>query len=292
MYYETLILGLVMGCIYTATALGVNIIYGIMKIVNWASGQLLMIAMFIVWGAVMLLGINPYVTLLIVVPVMFGFGYLFQSAVIKPLYLRERADSNPVGLLLVTAGLGIALENIMLMIFQSTPHSISMDISLNYVDIGFGRKISLVKLIGAGIALVTVLALWFFMNKTYSGRALRATSQDRESAQLMGINVLQCYNLAFGLGCGLCGIAGVIFSTFYTITPAVGATIGSKAFIILVLGGKGSIGGCLIAGLIIGLVEAFGGLVFDSYIAQILCFAIFVLVLYFKPSGLFGKSAS
>ncbi len=290
MYYETLILGLVMGCIYTATALGVNIIYGIMKIVNWASGSLLMISMFIVYGATTLLHMNPYLTLLIAIPVMFTFGYFFQHIVIRPLYLRERADSNPVGLLLVTAGLGIALENIMLMIFQSTPRSISMPISLTYVDIGFGRKLSLVKIIGAGIALVTVILLWFYMNRTYSGKALRATSQDREAAQLMGINVLKSYNVAFGLGCALCAIAGVIFATFYTITPAVGTTIGSKAFIILVLGGKGSIGGCLLAGLIIGLVEAFGGLFFDSYMSQIFCFAIFVLVLYFKPSGLFGKS--
>lgn len=290
MYYETLILGLVMGCIYTATALGVNIIYGIMKIVNWASGALLMVSMFIAYGAVVVLHFNPYLTLLVAIPVMFVFGYFFQHIVIRPLYLRERADSNPVGLLLVTAGLGIALENIMLMIFKSTPRSVSMSISLTYVNIGFGRKLSLVKIIGACIAFVTVVLLWIYMNKTYSGKALRATSQDREAAQLMGINVLRSYNLAFGLGCALCAVAGVIFSTFYTITPSVGTTIGSKAFIILVLGGKGSIGGCLLAGLIIGLVEAFGGLFFDSYMSQIFCFVIFVLVLYFKPSGLFGKS--
>lgn len=237
MYYETLILGLVMGCIYSATALGVNIIYGIMQIVNWAHGSILMIAMFIVYGATVLLGINPYLTLLIAVPVMFAFGYAFQDIVIRPLYLRERADSNPVGLLLCTAGLGIALENIMLMIFKSTPRSVSMDISLTYISIGFGRKLSLVKLIGAGIALLVFAIMWFYMNRTYPGKALRATAQDREAAQLMGINVLRYYNIAFGIGCALCAVAGVIFATFYTITPSVGTTIGFKAFIILVLGG-------------------------------------------------------
>ncbi len=118
MYYETLILGLVMGCIYSVTALGVNIIYGIMQIVNWAHGSILMISMFIVYGAVVLLGMNPYLALILAVPIMFAFGYVFQHVVIRPLFLREKADSNPVGLLLCTAGLGIALENIMLMIFE------------------------------------------------------------------------------------------------------------------------------------------------------------------------------
>ena len=117
MYYETLILGLVIGCIYSVTALGVNIIYGVMQIVNWAHGSILMISMFIVYGCVVLLGLNPYVSMLVAVPIMFLFGYAFQATVIRPLYLRERADSNPVGLLLCTAGLGIALENIMLMIW-------------------------------------------------------------------------------------------------------------------------------------------------------------------------------
>lgn len=289
MYYETLILGLVMGCIYSATALGVNIIYGIMQIVNWAHGSILMISMFIVYGATVLLGFNPYLALLLAAPIMFAFGYGFQHIVIRPLFLRERADSNPVGLLLCTAGLGIALENIMLMIFKSTPRSVAMDISLTYISIGFGRRLSLVKLIGAGIALLVFAIIWFYMNRTYPGKALRATAQDREAAQLMGINVLKYYNIAFGLGCALCAVAGVIFATFYTITPSVGVTIGSKAFIILVLGGKGSVGGCLLAGLIIGLVEAFGGLFFDSYTGQMLCFIIFALVLFLKPNGLFGK---
>lgn len=289
MYYETLILGLVMGCIYSVTALGVNIIYGIMQIVNWAHGSILMVSMFIVYGAVVLLGLNPYLALLIAVPLMFAFGYVFQSTVIRPLFIRERADSNPVGLLLCTAGLGIALENIMLMIFKSTPRSVAMDISLTYIQIGFGRRLSLVKIIGACIALVVFIIVWIYMNKTYPGKALRATSQDREAAQMMGINVLKCYNVAFGIGCAICAVAGVIFSTFYTITPSAGTTIGSKAFIILVLGGKGSVGGCLLAGLIIGVVEAFGGLFFDSYTGQMLCFVIFVLVLFLKPTGLFGK---
>ena len=208
---------------------------------------------------------------------------------IRPLYLRERADSNPVGLLLCTAGLGIALENIMLMIFQSTPRSVAMDISLTYIPIGFGRRISLVRVIGALIAIAVFIIVWIYMNKTYHGKALRATSQDRESAQLMGINVLQCYNVAFGLGCAICAVAGTIFATFYTITPSVGVTIGSKSFIVLVLGGKGSVGGCLLAGLIIGLVETFGGLFFDSYTGQMLCYIIFALVLFIKPTGLFGK---
>lgn len=288
MYYETLIQGLVMGCIYGLTALGVNIIYGIMKIVNWANGSLLMISMYIIYWAVVLLGLNPYLAIVIAVPVMFGFGYLFQHTVIRPLYLRE-TDKNPYGLLLCTAGLGIALENITLMIFKSTPHTIKMGITQTYLDVGFGASVSLVKVIGALIAVVTTLALWFFMNRTYAGKALRATAQDRDAARLMGINVMKYYDMAFGIGCAVCAIAGCVYSTFYSIAPASGATVGNKAFIILVLGGVDSVQGCLFAGIILGLVEAYGAMFFNSYVGQILCFVVFVVVLFFKPSGLFGK---
>lgn len=290
MYYETLIQGLIMGCIYGLTALGVNIIFGIMKIVNWANGSLLMISMYIIYWAVTLLGINPYLAILIAAPIMFGFGYLFQHTVIRPLYLRE-TDKNPYGLLLCTAGLGIALENITLMIFKSTPHTIKMSISDIYLNVGFGASVSLVKVIGALIAIATTAALWFFMTKTYAGKALRATAQDRDAARLMGINVLRYYDVAFGIGCGICAIAGCVYSTFYSIAPASGAAVGSKAFIILVLGGIESVPGCLLAGVIIGLVEAYGAMLFNSYIGQMLCFVIFVAVLFFKPSGLFGKKS-
>lgn len=290
MYYETLIQGIVMGCIYGLTALGVNIIFGIMKIVNWANGSLLMVSMYIIYWSVTLLGINPYAAILIAAPVMFGFGYVFQHTVIRPLYLRE-TDKNPYGLLLCTAGLGIALENITLMIFKSTPHTIQMGITQTYVNMGFGASVSLVKLIGALIAVVTTLCLWLFMSKTYMGKALRATAQDRDAARLMGINVLRHYDVAFGIGCGICAIAGCVYSTFYSIAPASGATVGHKAFIILVLGGIESVPGCLLAGIIIGIVETFGSMFFNSYIGEMLCFVVFVAVLFFKPSGLFGKKA-
>lgn len=287
-YYETLVQGIVIGCIYGLTALGVNIIFGIMKIVNWANGSLLMISMYIIYWAVTLLGINPYLAILIAAPIMFGFGYLFQHTVIRPLYLRE-TDKNPYGLLLCTAGLGIALENITLMIFKSTPHTIKMSISQTYIDVGFGASVSLVKVIGALLAIATTLGLWLFMTKTYAGRALRATAQDRDAARLMGINVLRYYDVAFGIGCGICAIAGCVYSTFYSIAPASGVTVGNKAFIILVLGGIESVPGCLLAGVILGLVESYGAMLFNSYIGQMLCFAVFLAVLFLKPSGLFGK---
>jgi len=142
---------------------------------------------------------------------------------------------------------------------------------------------------GAVIALATTAAVWIWMNKTYSGKALRATAQDRDAASLMGVNILKCYNIAFGMGCAICAVAGGVFATFYSITPTSGATIGHKAFIIMVLGGMESIAGCFFAGLIIGLVESFGTMYINSYISEMLCFLIFVLVLLFRPSGLFGK---
>ena len=279
-----------MGCIYGLTALGVNIIFGIMKIVNWANGSLLMVSMYIIFWSVTLLGISPYLAILIAAPIMFGFGYVFQHMVIRPLYMRE-TSKNPYGLLLCTAGLGIVLENVTLMIFKSTPHTIKTEITQTYINLGFGASISFVKLIGAGIAIATTLILWAFMSKTYAGKALRATAQDRDAARLMGIDVLKYYDLAFGIGCAICAIAGCVYSTFFNITPASGGTVGSKAFIILVLGGIESVPGCLLAGVILGLVENFGSMLFNAYVGDMLCFVVFILVLFFKPSGLFGKKA-
>ena len=290
MIYETLMLGLVMGCIYGLSALGVNIIFGIMKIVNWANSSLLMVSMYIIFWSVTLLGLNPYAAILIAAPVMFCFGYFFQHTVIRPLFIRE-TDKNPYGLLLCTAGLGIVLENVTLMIFKSTPHTIKMGITQKYVSLGFGSSISLVRIIGALIAIATTLVLWAFMTRTYAGKALRATAQDRDAARLMGIDVLKYYDLAFGIGCGICAIAGCVYSTFFNITPAAGVTVGSKAFIILVLGGIESVPGCLLAGIILGVVENFGAMLFNSYIGNMLCFVVFLLVLFLKPSGLFGKKS-
>ena len=289
MFYESVVLALILGSMYGLTALGVNIIFGIMKIVNWAHGSILMLAMYVIYACVAFLGISPYLAILVAAPILFAFGYLFQHAIIRPLYLRERGDENPMGLLLCTAGLGIILENLALVFFRSTSRSIRLPYSLHYVNIGLGASISLVRLIGALIAVFVTLLLWLYMNKTYSGKALRATAQNRDAAALMGVNVLRSYNLAFGIGCAICAVAGGVFATFYSITPTAGAAIGHKAFIIMVLGGMESIAGCFAAGLIIGFVETFGTVYINSYVAEMLCFVVFVLVLLFKPSGLFGK---
>ncbi|WP_249300206.1 branched-chain amino acid ABC transporter permease [Feifania hominis] len=290
MYYGAVVQGVVMGCIYGLTTLGVNIIFGIMKIVNWANNSLLMVSMYIIFGVVTLTGTNPYVAMLVAAPIMFCFGWAFQHTVIRPLYRRE-TEKNPYGLLLCTAGLGIALENITLMLLKSTPRTIKMGITQIYVDVGFGASVSLVKIIGAVIAVATTATLWAFMSKSYAGRALRSTAQDRDAARLMGINVMRYYDLAFGIGCGICAIAGCVYSTFYQITPSSGATVGHKAFIILVLGGIESVPGCLLAGVLLGVVEAVGAMLFNSYIGEMLCFVVFVLVLFFRPNGLFGRRA-
>lgn len=290
MYYQTLIQGLVVGAIYALSALGVNIIFGIMKIVNWANSSLLMVSMYLVYWGVAYLGMNPYLAILVAAPAMYLFGWVFQHFVIRPLYIRD-ANKNPYGLLLCTAGLGIVLENLFLMIFGTQQNSVEMSISKTYVDIGFGGSVSLVRLIGAGIAVVTVILVWLFMSKTYAGRALRATAQDRNAAQLMGIDVLSYYDIAFGLGCGLCAIAGCVNATFYTVQPSSGKTVGSMAFIILVLGGIESVPGVLWAGLIIGVIENIGAMFFNQYVGKMLCYLVFVLVLFFRPNGLFGKKA-
>jgi branched-chain amino acid transport system permease protein len=279
--------GIMMGAMYGLTALGLTLIFGVMKVVNFAHGSLLMVGMFSAYWLIRLTGIHPYLALVIVPPILFVFGYFLQDVVIKPVFRAERHVREPSTVIIVTTGVWYMLDNLALMCFGAEYRTVRTAISNKSFALG-QYIISIPKFSGFVVAVLTTVGLALFMRKTKTGMALRATSLDREAANLMGINQYRVYNIAFGLGTAIAGIAGCVLIPFYYVYPSVGVVFDIRAFIIVVLGGLGSIPGALLGGLVIGLVES----VFSQFMAstwtEAIIYAIFLVILFVKPSGFFG----
>lgn len=287
LYIQALIDGLLIGGVYATIAVGLSLAFGVMRIINWAQGELLMVSMYLSYYILNWLGLDPYLVMFITFLLMFGFGYLLQATVITNLLKRETAR-EPLSVLLFTAGLGIFLTNVMLSIAGATPLTATTPYSGRVLEVG-EIFISVPKLISFIIAFISTLALFIVLKYTEIGRAIRATSQNRNVATLMGINQKRIYNLAFGISIGLVGLSGALLVPFYSISTTVGATFSFKAFIIVVLGGKGSVLGALCGGLLVGITEKLGGVLWSDTYAQMLVFFIFIIVLLFRPNGLLGE---
>jgi branched-chain amino acid transport system permease protein len=287
-FLEATINGILIGSIYGLTALGLTIIFGVLKVINFAHGSLLMVAMYVAYWIVMYSGLNPYLALIAVAPIMFLFGYYLQNIIIKPIFKAEKGVREPITVIIVTTGLWYILDNLSLLIFGPQYRSLTNNpLWGKMIELG-GMMISVPKLWGFVAAIITTGAVYWFFKTTRLGRAIRATSLDREAASLMGINQYKIYNVAFGLGAATAGIAGVALVTFYNVFPSVGALFDIKGFIIVVLGGLGSIGGALLGGIIIGLIESVCPLFMTATWTQAIVYGLFLLVLFLKPSGLFG----
>jgi branched-chain amino acid transport system permease protein len=279
--------GIMMGSMYGLTALGLTLIFGVMKVINFAHGSLLMVGMFSAYWLIQLTGIHPYLALVIVPPILFVFGYFLQDVVIKPVFRAERQVREPVTVIIVTTGVWYVLDNLALMLFGAEYRTIHTAISNKSFALG-PYIVSIPKFSGFVVAILTAVGLALFMRKTKTGMALRATSLDREAANLMGIDQYKVYNIAFGLGTAIAGIAGCVLIPFYYVYPSVGVVFDIRAFIIVVLGGLGSIPGAICGGLVIGLIES----VFSQFMAstwtEAIIYAIFLIILFVKPSGFFG----
>ena len=285
---EDAINGILMGSIYGLTALGLTIIFGVLKVINFAHGSLLMVGMYTAYWAVALSGLHPYVTLVAVIPVMYLFGYYLQDIVIKPIFKAEKDVREPITVIIVTTGLWYILDNATLLVFGPQYRSLPDNpLRGRMMEVG-GMLVSVPKVWGFVTAVVTALVVFLFLQKTRMGRAIRATSLDREAASLMGINQYKIYNVAFGIGTATAGIAGVTLVPFYNIFPTVGVLFDIKGFIIVVLGGLGSIGGALLGGIIIGLIESIGPQFMTATWTEAIVYGLFLVVLFVKPSGLFG----
>jgi branched-chain amino acid transport system permease protein len=285
---QDVINGILMGSIYGLTALGLTVIFGVIKVINFAHGSMLMVGMYVAYWAVALTGIHPYLMLVVVAPVMFLFGYYLQDIVIKPIFKAEREVREPITVIIVTTGVWYILDNLALLVF-GPKYLALLDNPLKGRMIEIGELfISVPKLYGFVAAILTAVSLYWFFRKTRLGRAVRATSLDRDAASLMGINQYRIYNVAFGIGSATAGIAAVTLVPFFNVYPTVGVLFDIKGFIIVVLGGLGSIGGAIIGGIIVGLIESVTPAYMAATWSEFIVYGLFLAVLFIRPAGLFG----
>ena len=283
--FQALIDGLLIGGVYATIGLGLSLAYGVMGVVNWAHGETLMVSMFISFLLVKYAGFDPYLTALVTVAVTGAMGYFLQKAVFNRLLGRGKNAWRDI--LLFTAGLGLALTSVFNMIFGAEVKSVMTRYS-GMLKLG-EIMVSKPKLISFLLAAVLCSALYVFIQKTDMGRSLRATAQDRNTAQLMGINANRVYCLCFAISLALVVISGALLTPFYSVSPYVGATFSFKSFIIVALGGKGNIPGTMFAGLLVGVIEKIGGVFLGDNMAQILIFILFIAIMLFRPDGLLAR---
>lgn len=284
---EALINGVLMGSIYGLTAVGLTMIFGVMKVINFAHGSILMVGMFSSYWFIKLTGLNPYLAILVVVPFLYYFGYYLQSWIIKPIFEAEKDVREPITVIIVTTGIWYVLDNLSLLFFGAEYRVIKTSITGKIFEF-YDMYFLLPKIIGAGITVICAIYLYWFLKHSRMGKAIRATSLDREAASLMGIKQSKIYNIAFGMGCACCGMAACVLVPFYYVYPTVGVPFDIKAFIIVVLGGLGSIPGAIIGGIIVGIIENVGAQFMAATWTELLLYGVFLFVLLVKPSGLFG----
>lgn len=283
-FLQSLVSGVLIGGVYALIGIGLTIIFGVMRVINFAHGDILMIGMYLTYIAFSWLGIDPFVSVAICIPLMFLYGGFLQKV-----FINRVLGALPQNQILLTIGLGLIMSNTVMLIFTSDYKILSTSYSsssFNLAGISISTPLAISFLITAAIT----AALGWFLMKTDTGQAIRATAQDRDAAQLMGINVKRMSIIAFGIGAALAGTAGALISPTYYIFPQVGSTFTLKAFVITVLGGMGSIVGATLGGIIIGVAESLGAVYISSGWKDVVVYVLFLLVLLFKPAGLLGKS--
>jgi branched-chain amino acid transport system permease protein len=283
---SALLNGLTTGAVYALIALGLTLIYGVLHIINFAHGASLMMALYGVYALKERWGIDPYMALPIMVPAMFVLGYAMQRIVIN-----RASHGKDENILLVTLGLSIVMENFALLFFKSDTRTIETAYTLTTVAIGPEAAqvmVSLPKLVAFAGALVVSALLIVILQRTDLGRAIRAVAKEKQGARLMGIDVEHVYAMCFGLGLACLGAAACFLLPAYYVNPQVGNGFVLVAFTVVVLGGMGSFAGALLGGLLIGVVESFGGLFLGESLGKVGIIVIFIGVLLLRPEGFFG----
>jgi len=274
--------GIVIGAVYALAALGVSLVVGIMNVINFAHGELYILAGYFSYLFASVLGVNFVLAMVLAVALVFLFGVLIEITLIRPTY------GNDMYSLILTFILSIVLQNTYLLIFGPYPSKPPNWLSGSTEIFGsfyYGNQ--RLAALAAGAAVIVMVFL--IIKKTWFGRMIRATSQDRGMAELNGVNTTRLNMLSFGLGCALAAAAGVILTPVFPVTPNAGVPVALTAFVVVVLGGMGSLWGCVVGGLILGLVENLGASYISSGYKHVFNFVILILVLLTRPAGLFGR---
>jgi branched-chain amino acid transport system permease protein len=281
---QTLASGVLIGLIYALVAIGLTMIFGVMDIVNFAHGEFLMLGMYATFWAFALFTLDPMVTLPFTVLILFAFGVLLYQVLIKRI-----TDAPMLTQIFTTFGLMFLLRGVAQFLWKPDYRSIansSVSGSVKLLGIQLGEP-QLVA--GVGAVLVTGI-IWYFLNHTKLGAALEATAADKEAARLMGIDSHKMFSLAWGIGAACAGAAGGLLATFFPIFPDVGANFILLAFVVVNLGGFGSVTGAFWAGILVGVIEVMGGLLLGPQYKMAIVLVLFLAVLMFRPQGLMGKA--
>ncbi|MFG6114150.1 branched-chain amino acid ABC transporter permease [Halobacillus sp. MO56] len=284
---QTLISGLLLGGIYALISMGLNLILGVVRIINFAHGELLMIAMYLSFLFYATMGLDPYISAILVIGCLFLLGVIIQRIMIQPIL-----DTPASTKIFATLGLSIALQNLALMVLSADHFTVQTSYQSSVIQLG-SLAISIPRLAAFGVAILVATGLYLFLQRTMTGKAIRAVAMQKQAAYLMGVNVKRIYLLAFGIGSALVGLAGAMLMPIYSVYPTIGTSFVLIAFVVVVLGGMGSMFGAFYGGLIIGLVEALAGVLVSPGLKEAVYFVIFILVLLLRPSGIFslGKGA-
>jgi inner-membrane translocator len=283
-FIEQLINGLRTGSIYALIAIGYTMVYGIAKMINFAHGDIIMVGAYALYFSISVLGLPVPVALVITVIVCAVLGVVIEKVAYKPL-----RSAPPLAVLITAIGMSFFLQSASLLIFGSTP--IPFQSVIPNVNISVGPVvISSITVVTLIVTAVAMILLTLFVNKTKMGSAMRAVSEDKGAAELMGINVNSTISLTFAIGSALAAVAGVLYICQYqSMKPTLGALPGIKAFVAAVLGGIGSIPGAMLGGILLGLIESVSKAYISTELADAIVFGVLIVVLLFRPSGLLGK---
>ncbi len=283
LFSQLLVSGLLIGGVYALVALGLSLIFGVMDVVNFAHGEFVMLGMYGAFFANAYWGADPYLILPLVGLGVGLFGYVVGRFLIRPVL-----SAPPAVHIFTTIGLSLVLQNLALGLWSANFRTVA--VGYRTATFGLGPiLVSVPRFVAFGVAVVIGTSLYLFLRFSDMGRAIRAVSEDRVAATLMGINVDRTFAWSFALGTGLAGAAGAALTPLLAISPRSGIELGVAAFIAVVLGGLGSLPGAVVGSLILGLSETFSGFLIGTQLRQVAAFGIFILILAVRPAGLFGK---
>lgn len=279
---QSIVDGILVGGVYSVIAVGLTLVFGVMGIVNFAHAEFMMIGMFIAYFVWQYLGLDPLLGAIVSFAVVFGFGWIIQREIVSRVLNAPHTSQ-----ILLTVGLLIALENLALIAFGPSFRSVRTPYQESALTFG-EIFVSVPYLAAFALATLSAVALWYVLERTWVGRAMRATAQNAMAAQLVGIDVRTIYCIAFGIGTGLTAFGGAIVLPYTTVYPSVGSQFVILMFTVVVLGGLGNVLGALVGGIATGVIQSVSGLLLPIQLQNLVLFIVFILILSVKPTGLLG----
>lgn len=287
-FWQTMVYGVLVGAMYGVITLGLGLLMGVMKFLNVAHGTFIVLGGYVTYWLFTLYGVNPYLSIPLVIAAMFIVGLAFYRVTLSPLLKLPSIGERINNSMLITFGVIYVLDNLMTVFWKPDVRSIVAPFTGRSIEL-FGSRLSVTGLSGFAVAIVVGVALYFVLSRTSFGKHVRAATQDAEAAGLCGINVQRTYLISSGIAIALAGIAGAIIVSSYSISPNSGLRWLLVAFVVMMLAGEGNLNAIVPAGLVLGLLEAVGVLIVGAPYRQVVALVVFIVILIFRPQGLFSK---